>query len=146
MQAIFVVDGRIWTLAIRAMSWEGFLAALRYMPAFLVFYFFNTIAITANAQGRKRGIKIAICMNIGGLVLWLAIQYITLFSTGVAWYPTMALNAILLIGLVPCLAVAAVYAYKLYQKTNNVYLAAALNTMFFTLIILVNTAVFWNMV
>jgi len=145
MQVIFVVDARIWTLAIRSLTGEHILAALRYMPFFFIFYFFNTIAINANTQGRKLGILIAIILNIGGLVLWLAIQYGTLFSTGVAWYPTMALNAILLFALIPCLAVAAVYANKLYTKTNNVYLAAFINTIFFTLIILANTAVFWNM-
>jgi len=146
MQLIFVVDARIWTLAIRSLTGEHILAALRYMPFFFIFYFFNTIAVNANTQGRKFGILIAITLNIGGLVLWLAIQYGVLFSTGVAWYPTMALNAILLFALVPCLAIAAVYANKLYTKTNNVYLAAFINTMFFTLIILANTAVFWNMV
>ena len=146
MELIFTVDARVWTLAIRTFTLEHVLTAMRYMPVFFIFYFFNTIAITANAQGRKGGIFIAITLNVGGLVLWLAIQYVVLFSTGVAWYPTMALNTILLFALTPCLAVAAVYAYKLYNKTNNVYLAAFLNTIFFTLITIANTAVFWNMV
>ena len=146
MEMIFMVDARVFTLAIRTFTFEHVLAALRYMPVFLVFYFFNTVAITANAQGRKGGIAIAIVINIGGLALWLAMQYMTLFSTGVAWYPTMALNAILLFALTPCLGIAAVYAYKLYQKTNNVYLASFVNTIFFTMIVVANTAVFWNMV
>jgi len=57
----------------------------------------------------------------------------------------MALYTILLFALIPCLAIAAVYVRKLYEKTNNVYLAAFTNTMFFTMIVIAITAVFWNM-
>jgi len=145
MQAIFTVDGRVWTLAIRTFTFDHVLAFARYAPFFLIFYYFNTIAVTANTNGRKVGDLIAVVFNIGGIVLWVAIHYIMLFATGVAWYPTMALNTILLFALVPCLAVAAIYARKLYAKTNNVYLAAFTNTIFFTLITIANTAVFWNM-
>ncbi|MCL2378194.1 MAG: alpha/beta hydrolase [Defluviitaleaceae bacterium] len=145
MQAIFVVDGRVWTLAIRTFTFEHVLALFRYAPFFLVFYFFNAIAVSANTMGRKWGNVIAVVLNVGGIVLWVAIQYIVLFATGTAWYPTMALNAILLFALIPCLAIAAIYARKLYEKTNNVFLAAFTNTIFFTMIVIANTAVFWNM-
>ena len=145
MQAIFVVDGRVWTLAIRTFTFEHVLAFLRYAPFFLVFYFFNTIAVNANTNGRKWGNIIGITLNIGGILLWVIIQYVVLFATGTAWYPTMALNTILLFALIPCLAIAAVYARMLYEKTNNVFLAAFTNTIFFTMIVIANTAVFWNM-
>ena len=69
-----------------------------------------------------------------------------LFITGTAMYPDMALNAILLFALIPCLGVAAVYARKLYEKTNNVYLASFTNTILFTMITCANTAMFWNLV
>jgi len=145
MQAIFVVDGRVWTLGIRTFTLEHVLVFFRYAPFFLIFYFFNTIAVLANTNGRKWGNIIAILLNVGGIVLWVGIQYILLFATGTAWYPTMALNTILLFALIPCLAIAAIYARKLYEKTNNVFLAAFTNTIFFTMIVIANTAVFWNM-
>jgi len=144
--AIFTVDARIWTFAVRVFTFEHFLATLRYLPFFFIFYLFNTIGLNANARGRKLSYLIVIWMNIGGLLIWLALQYGTLLSTGVARYPTMALNAVLIIGLLPVLAIAAVFARKLYDKTNNVYLAAFTNTILFTLISIANTAVFWNMV
>jgi len=146
LHAIFTVDARIWTLAVRAHNFEHLRTTLRYAPFFFIFYFFNTIAINANARGRKFKYLIAIVLNIGGLVLWVGIHYAQLFSTGVAWYPTMALNTILLFGLIPCLAVAAVYALKLYEKTNNVYLAAFTNALLFTMVNVSNTAVFWNLI
>ncbi len=145
-QAIFGVDYRIWTLAVRTFKIEHVWTALRYMPIFLVYYFFNAIAINANTRERKGGAWIAALMNVAGLILWLGYQYIKLFNTGVAAYPTQALNGILLVALVPCLAIAGVYARKLAQKTNNVWLAAFINTILFTMITAANTAMFWNMV
>jgi len=145
MQAIFVVDARVWTLGIRTFTLDHFLAMLRYAPFFLIFYFFNTIAVSANTNGVKWGNFLAILLNIGGIVLWLGIHYGILFATGTAWYPTMALNAILLFALAPLLAIAALYARALYARTNNVYLAAFTNTLFITMITLANTAIFWNM-
>jgi hypothetical protein len=66
--------------------------------------------------------------------------------TGVALYPTQALNGILLFALVPCLIIAAVYARKLFEKTNNVWLAAFVNTLLFTMVTVANTVLFWNLV
>jgi hypothetical protein len=144
-QAIFGVDARIWTLAIRTFTFEHLLVALRYIPFFFLFYYINTIAINANTNGRKLGCLIAVALNSGGLLLWVLIQYALLFANGVAWYPSMSLNTILLFALIPCLGIAAIFARKLYAKTNNVYLAAFTNTILVTMITLANTAVFWNL-
>lgn len=145
-QAIFGVDYRFWTLAVRTFKTEHVLTALRYMPIFFVYYFCNTTAINANARMRKHGTLLAILMNVGGLVLWIAFQYGKLFVTGVAAYPTQALNAILLFALIPCLSIAGVFARKLTIKTNNVWLGAFVNTILFTMITVANTAMFWNLV
>ena len=85
-------------------------------------------------------------INTGGLILWLALQYGLDFTRGVALYPGQALNGILLFATVPCLGIAAVFAKKLFEKTNNVWLAAFVNTFLFTMITTANTALFWNMV
>jgi len=146
LQAAFGVDARVWTLAIRTFTVEHSLTALRYAPFFFVFYLVNTVAVNANSAGRRFGTLVAVGLNVGGLLLWVAVQYAVLFATGTAWYPSMALNAILLFALIPCLAVAAVYARGLYAMTNNAYLAAFTNTALFTMITIANTAVFWNMV
>jgi len=146
MQAVFKVDFRVWVLAVRVFKFEHLLTAMRYIPFFFVFYFINTIGINANTRGNKCGYLFAILMNIGGLLLWVILQYCMLFISGVSMFPDMALNAILLFALIPCLGIAAVYARKLYDKTNNVYLAAFTNTILFTMITCANTAMFWNMV
>jgi len=146
VQAVFGTDFRIWTLAVRTFKVENLITALRYMPFFFIYYFINTVALNANTRGRKGGYATAVLLNIGGLVLWLICQYGSDFLTGVAVYPAQALNGILLVALFPCLGIAAVFARKVFEKTNNVWLAAFLNTMLFTIITAANTAMFWNLV
>ena len=146
IQAVFGVDFRIWTLAVRTFKVEHLLVTLRYLPVFFIFYFVNTVALNANTRGRRGGTALAIGLNIGGLVAWLALQYGLDFATGVALYPTQGMNGILLIALVPCLAIAAVFARRLYEKTNNVWLAACLNATLFTMITCANTVLFWHLV
>ncbi|MCL1799829.1 MAG: hypothetical protein FWG25_00475 [Promicromonosporaceae bacterium] len=146
VERIFNMDGRLWVFAVPTFTSEVGIAAVRYMPFFLVFYFINTIALNANMRGRRGGYVWAALQNILGILIWVAIQYGLLFQTGVAWYPTMSLNAILLFGLIPVLALAGVFARALYDRTNNIWLAAFTNTILFTLISVANTAVFWNLV
>jgi hypothetical protein len=145
-QGILKVDFRLWVLAVRTFTFEHVLTTIRYLPFFLIYYFINTVALNANTRGRNGGYVIAILLNIGGLAGWMLLQYVLLAATGVSLQPTQALNGILLVALIPCLGIAAVYARKLYEKTNNVWLAAFLNTILFTLISCANTAMFWNTV
>ena len=147
MQALFTVDFRLWTLAVRSFKVEHVLTAIRYLPYFFVFYLINVIVVNVNSRGMKKwGNLTAIALNIGGLVLWLARQYGLLFIRGVAAHPAENLNAIVLFALVPILGAAAIYSRKLFEETGNVWLAAFLNTLLFTMITAANTAMFWNFI
>ncbi|MFC5470237.1 serine aminopeptidase domain-containing protein [Cohnella suwonensis] len=146
VQAIFGTDFRIWTFAVRTLKIEHLITALRYSPFFLIYYFISVVALNANTRGAKGGYALSIVLNVGGLVLWLAGQYGMDFMSGVGMYPAQALNGILLFALVPSLIIAAVYARKLFEKTNNVWLAAFLNTLLFTMISVANTTMYWNLV
>lgn len=146
IQAVFGTDFRFWTMAVRTFKPEFVVVWLRYLPFFFVYYFINAIAINANTRGKKGGYAIAIGLNVGGLLLWLLCQYGMDFATGTAMLPAQSLNGILLFATIPCLAIAAVYAKKLFEKTHNVWLAAFINTMFFTMITVANTVMFWNMI
>ena len=66
--------------------------------------------------------------------------------TGEAVFPSQTLNGILLFTLIPCLGIAGVFAKRICEKTNNVWLAAFLNTILFTLITATNTVLFWNII
>jgi hypothetical protein len=146
-QALFTTDFRIWTFAVRTFKVEHVLTALRYLPYFFVFYLINVVVVNVNSRGLKKwGYFTAIALNIGGLVLWLLWQYGSLFVRGVAAHPAESLNAILLFALVPVLALAAIYSRRLFEETGNIWLAAFLNTLLFTMITAANTAMFWNFI
>lgn len=149
-QAVFTTDYRIWTFAVKTFTFEHLLTALRYIPIFFIYYFINSIVINANTRGSRMngalGYITAIVINIGGLVLWLINQYGSDFIKGVGAYPTESLNGIILIALVPCLAIAAVFSKKIFNKTGSVWLGAFLNTLLFTMITVANTVMFWNLV
>ena len=137
-------DFRLWVYAIKSFEWHHVVSFLRYVPVYFVFYFVNSIVVAANTKDVKgfKGYMYAIGLNVLGLVLFLAYQYGKLFVTGTAYVPTLALEGILLFGLVPSLAVAAIFAKKFYEKTNNIWTSAFFNTFLFTMIAIANTTIY----
>ncbi|MFS0674271.1 alpha/beta fold hydrolase [Ornithinibacillus sp. 179-J 7C1 HS] len=146
IDAIFKTDFRLWTFAVKTFEMQHVIALLKYAPLFFIYYFVSGISVNINTNGEKyEGIKgyiIAILHYVGGLILYLIYHYGLLFITGTAGYPEQALSSIIVIGLVPVLAIAAIFNRFLYRKTGNVYVGAFLNTILMTLITLANTALY----
>ena len=145
MDALFKADFRIWTFAFKTFDASIIPAILRYLPTFLLFYIVSTAGITVNTntdrlQGGK-GYLLAILLNAGGPIIWLAVQYITLFSTGIAAQPGSALSGIVLVAMVPTLSIAAVISRNLYKKTGNIWTPAFLNAILMTTMTIANTMV-----
>jgi len=141
---IFNTDFRLWVYAVKSFEWHHFVTFLKYAPIYFIFYFINSIVVAANTKDVKgwKGYVYALALNVGGLLLFLAVQYGRLFLTGTAAVPNLALEGILLIGLVPSLAIAAIFAKKFAEKTNNVWTSAFFNTFLFTMIAIANTAIY----
>ena len=139
------VDFRIWTFAFKTFDFTILPAVLRYLPTFLAFYIVSTISITINTNTEKMkglaGYLLAIALNAGGPILWLALQYGTLFTTGVAAYPGSALSGIVLVAMVPTLSIAAIISRNLYKKTGNIWAPAFINAILMTIMTLANTMV-----
>ncbi len=145
MDALFKADFRIWTFAFKTFDGNILPAVLRYLPTFLLFYLISTAAITINTNSEKtqgvKGYLLAIALNAGGAILWLARQYITLFSTGVAAHPGSALSGIVLVAMVPTLSIAAIISRNLYKRTGNIWTAGCLNGLLMTTMAVANTMV-----
>lgn len=143
---LLVVDFRFWSWAVKTFEVTHVISALQYMPFLLVYYFFVSIAINLNTNNTYingwKGYAVAIFMVVGGLVIWMFLQYGSLFINKVAMYPGQSLNSILLFALIPSLTVATIYAKRLYKMTGNVMTAAFLNTILFTIITAANTIVY----
>ena len=145
MDALFKADFRIWTFAFKTFDFDILPAILRYLPTFLAFYLVSGVGImiNTNTTGTQGfwGYLLAIALNAGGAIIWLARQYITLFSTGVAAHPGSALSGIMLVAMVPTLSIAAIISRNLYKKTGNIWTAAFLNGILMTTMAIANTMV-----
>ncbi len=148
VDGIFTVDFRIWTFAFKSFEWSTIPAALAYMPLFLIYYLEMGAAAVSNTSSEKLqgfwGYVLAALTNMGGIALWLVLQYGKLFITGSAFYPSEALSGILLQALVPTLAIASCLTKYLYKKTGNIYVGAFLNTILITIMTVANTAVYFQ--
>lgn len=141
---VFNTDFRIYTYAIQIFNGHQFLAALRYMPVFFVYYLAAAISVymnTKNCKGWKGDVFAALLLT-APIILFLIYQYFTLYGTGVAAYPTFSLSGILTVGLVPTLAISGIVMRRLSIKTGNIWASVVFTTVFFTLITLANTAVY----
>lgn len=145
MDALFKADFRIWTFAFKTFDANILPAILRYLPTFLLFYIISTAGITVNTNTEKlqgvKGYLLAMALNAGGAALWLAVQYISLFTGGVAAFPGAALSGIELVAMVPTLAIAAIISRNLYKKTGNIWTPAFLNAILMTTMAVANTMV-----
>ena len=146
VDALFKTDFRFWSFAVKTFNAKHMISALGYMPIFFLFYLVNGIAIHKTTLGLKFGKSIAVLMNVGGLILFLALQYGMLFATGTGIDPTLSLTGIILIGMVPVLLIAALFTKKLTEKTGNIYTSVFFNTMLMTLISVANTVVYSKLV
>lgn len=145
---IFKVDFRIWTFAFKTFEVSAVPAALKYMPLFLIYYAVAGMACVNNTSSEKLqgawGYVLAALTNMGGIFIWLVLQYGKLFITGSAFYPGEALSGILLFALVPTLAIASCLTKLFYKKTGNIWTAVFFNTMLMTMMTVANTTVYFQ--
>ncbi len=140
----WVVDFRIWTLAVKVFNVGDMLPTMvRYAVFFGIFF---TVSALFNETYRVKNIHdwattlINVFFNIFGVLLVVAIQYGEFCSAGVMWQSDMALGYIVLIPMIPILAIATVISRRMAAKTGNMWLGAFINTMLFTIITCANTA------
>ena len=140
----WVVDFRIWTLAVKVFDVGSMLPTMvRYAVFFGIFF---TVSTIFNETYRAKNIPdwattlINIFFNVFGVILVIAIQYGEFRASGVMWQSDMALGYIVLIPMVPILAIATLISRRMTAKTGNMWLGAFINTMLFTIITCANTA------
>lgn len=144
MEWIFLTDFRLYAYAIKIFNSQQFVAALRYMPLFFLYYLASAIAIFVNTKGMKawKGDLLAAFLLVGPVLFFLVYQYFVLYNTGVAAFPTFTLSSILLVGIVPTLTVAGIVIRRFNEKTGNIWASVFFTTAFFTLVAVANTAVY----
>ena len=148
VDGIFKTDFRIWVFAFKTFDAGITKAVLRYLPTFLLFYLVSAASITVNTNTEKlqgvKGYLAAIALNAGDAILWLAVQYIVLFSTGVAAIPGAALSGIVLVATCLTLVMTACIARALYKKTGSIWAPAFINGLIVTIMTIANTTVYFK--
>jgi len=141
---IFLTDFRFYTYAIKIFNSHQFVAALRYMPLFFIYYFAAGMSVYVNTKHMKsiQGDILAAFLLAGPVVMFLIYQYYLLYQTGVAPYPSFSLSAILSVGLVPTLVFAAIIMRRMAIKDQHIWTGVFFSTIFFTFVALANTAVY----
>ncbi len=141
----FKSDFRLWVLTLKAFEADKVLLILKYLPMFLFFYIINSVSINCfnyTNIGKKMNILILSIFNCLGALVFVAIQYITFFSSGAPmWYATEGFR-ICGIWLYPAIVYLFVTPFMtrfIYKRTNNPYLCAIVNAAIITIMCVTNT-------
>lgn len=148
---VWGTDFRFWTMAVLKFPLEKIPVMLRYLPFFLFFYVINSMT---NAGNRFRDLPdwlslVFTCLfNVGGYILVWILQYSSMVGTGDYSYILVSdhshamfgsLAPLLMIPIFFSLIIANIIARKLYRKTGNIYVPAAINGILNTVLIVANT-------
>lgn len=137
---LLTVDFRFWVVALKPMSPLQLQSFFRYLPIFVLFFLlfsatFNGGLRRSSASGYDdslgKAMAINACIAVGGFVLLLALEYLTLFTTGELLFgePLLTIVAIQFVPLLAFTACVSTYAFRL---TGRNYLGAFINGLFVT--------------
>ncbi len=139
-----LVDFRFWSFAIRGAGATALSLVWRYLPFMLFFWLCTSFSVNAagRVEAKKEWMNTALCVfiNVIGLVALVAIQFIVLFSTGVAaWYANRAwVNICLVIPFIPMMFIGTIILRKAYRHTGTIYFGAFLMALISTIIMVAN--------
>ena len=120
----FKIDFRFWVLALKPMSSLQFGIFLRYLIPFAAFFLISSM--TLNAQYRMPGSAPAaryfanMGIMAGGFLVFLLLEYVTLFARGMLLSASEPLNTIVAIQFLPLMVIASIFATWFYEKTGRV--------------------------
>lgn len=140
----FDTDYRFYTVAICGFTPDKLLVALQYIPFFFIFFAANAILTNSvnRISGQNEKLNVFLCGlgNCLGILMVNIVQYVKLFSTGVAMYVDARLYPMAAIPLILFLFVASYINRGLFKATGKVWLGALVNTFIIVMISAANTA------
>jgi len=135
---LFKIDFRIWFIAVKLLSVGQARAFLVYLVPFVFSMALILRALYSNpllrAGSAVSQYVVAIAALAAGFVLFVLVEYLTLFSTGQlpAVYPFDGLRVILSIQFIPLLAIVALVATFTFRRTNSYLPGALIAALFIT--------------
>jgi hypothetical protein len=135
---LFTLDFRFWVLALKLMSRPQWAAFLAYLAPFTIFFLLTLrglhCAITRATARPGIQYAINIAALAAGFIVFLAIQYGLLFTTGSlkSFYSSDVLRTIIAIQFVPLMSIVAIIATFTYRRTNSYLPGAFICALFVT--------------
>ena len=134
--ALFHLDFRFWFVGVKMLSLAQAQIALVYLMP-LGFYFVLTsralhqgLSVMGDGRWAQYGANAAIMA--GGFAIFLAAQYLALFTTGKLLTPSEPLNTIIMLQFVPLMLIVSLLGTFTYRRTGSYIPGAVLNTLFVT--------------
>ena len=141
---LFKIDFRFWVVALKPLSAARLPAFAAYLPAFTVFFLVALRALHANLAVRGDSAARQYLTGIGamalGFLLFIAAEYIPLFTLGRLLIPLEALNAIVSIQFLPLMAIVGLIGVFTWRRTNSYAPGALICGLFVTWYMVAGTA------
>jgi len=147
VDAAFKTDYRFWVLGLKPLDGRHAVMAIPYALVWAVYFLVALRALTANLAVKGEGFMFQagawkLAMSLGFIVL-LAVEYGTLFRTGLLFTPTEPLNTIVAIQFVPLLATVGAIAAITYRRTNSYVPGALICALLLSWYVTAGTATHW---
>ncbi len=147
VDAMFKTDYRFWVLGLKLLDARHAVMAIPYLILWAIYFLVALRAVAANLAVKGEGFilqmgawKLVMCL---GFVVLLAVQYSTLFRTGLLFTPTEPLNTIVAIQFVPLLATVGAIAALTYRRTNSYVPGALICALLLSWYVTAGTATHW---
>ncbi len=134
LHLLFTVDARFWFVGVKMMSAAQWQIMLLYLPLFTVFFVLALRALHAglSVQDDSRLLHYgsSALALMGGFLLFLILQYASLFLRGILLTPAEPLNTIVMIQFVPLLLIVALISTQAYRRTSSYLPGAFISALF----------------
>ncbi|HEY8617000.1 alpha/beta hydrolase [Phenylobacterium sp.] len=148
VDAAFKTDYRFWVLGLKPLAGSDWAMLVPYVVLWSLFFLVAIRALVSDLAIRGDGFlaqvvtgKVAMSL---GFVLLVAIQYVSLFATGVLATPTEPLNTIVAIQFIPLLALVGAIGMWTWRRTGSYAPGALICALVIGWYITGSTAVHWT--
>jgi pimeloyl-ACP methyl ester carboxylesterase len=142
------VDFRFWVVGFRPLSADRFPIFLTYLPFWILHSVIVVRGLCAllavDGAGRRMTYATAAAVMGGGFLVLAAVQYATLFTTGLLLTPTEPLNVIVALQFIPLLALVGIIAVFTWRRTNSYLPGALICALFLSWYVTSGTANHWS--
>jgi len=130
----FQIDFRFWFVGVKPLNLMQFQIMLSYLLPFTAFFVLALRALHGGLSVQGDSVARQYAGNLfalaGGFLIFLVMQYGSLFATGFLLTPSEPLNTIVMIQFVPLLAIVAILSTYTYRLTASWLPGAFLNGLF----------------